>query len=315
MRRRWKLAAAGCLVVAVLWGLGLPGHATPGGPDAPAAVAARAKAAALKAQKAELKVQKAEEKAAKATRKAALAGGRAALSLQPPGSPTRTLTFSGTKLDTKVWGTCYPKMHFAVPGCTNFATGETQWYLPSQDTVSDGELKLTATRMKTPGRTANHTPAEYGCRSGIVTTYPGLHFEYGFLQVVAKIPHGRGLWPALWLAATDGQWPPEMDMIEDWGPPDTFSKAFFHFETPSGPTKAQSPVLPESLTTGWQTYSLSWTSSEMRFYIGTEEVMDITEDVPHQSMYFVANVAAYEPPQAGTCSGTMDIYSVKYWKN
>jgi beta-glucanase (GH16 family) len=232
------------------------------------------------------------------------------LAALPKGPPTFVATFGGSQLDKSEWGTCYPGDDPTV-GCTNFGNpDEYEWYLGSQDQVSGGVLRLVAENGPTSGQAQDGSPKVYGCRSGIVTTYPSLHFKYGFLQVEANIPHAPGLWSALWLGAVDGQWPPEMDLIEYWGV-DHESAAFFHpYPTSLGHVKGPIPV---NLTSGWQTYSLYWTSSEMEFFVGNVLVMTITANVPQQEMYFLANVAEYQPPAPGNCSGEMDISSVKYW--
>ncbi|MGB6454234.1 MAG: family 16 glycosylhydrolase [Streptosporangiaceae bacterium] len=228
----------------------------------------------------------------------------------PQRPPAFTASFGESQLNTSIWGTCYPGSNLAV-GCTNFGNpDEFEWYLPSQDQVSGGVLRLIAQREQTAGTAQDGSPQTYGCRSGLVTTYPGLHFQYGFLQVVAKIPHAAGLWSALWLAAADQQWPPEVDMIENWGV-DQESAAFLHpYPTSLGYVKG---LIPVSLTSDWQTFSLYWTSSELEFFVGSTLIMTVTSNVPQQEMYFVANVAEYEAAAPGNCSGELDIQSLKYW--
>lgn len=294
MRHWWKVAVAVPLVLAVMWGLGIPGRAAPGGPDAPAAIAAKARAA---------------EAAAGRALAAKLA---ASLALAPKGKPARSLTFSGTRLDTKIWETCYPGWNPST-GCTNFGNKEYQWYMPGQDRVSGGTLQLVAQRTPTPGKNSKGKPVTYGCRSGLVSTYNSFRFKYGFLQVVARITHGRGLWAALWLAAANNTWPPEMDLIESWGPPLNFAASFFH-PTPATAKQLRSDTLPQTLSEGWQVYSIRWTRTSMKYWIGTRLVMDIKQKIPHQEMYFLADVASFLKPKAGNCSGTMEIRSVKYWK-
>ena len=233
------------------------------------------------------------------------------LAVLPQGPPTLTATFNGSQLDSSLWATCYPWASAAV-GCTNFGkSAEVEWYLSAQDQVSGGVLRLIAQREPTAGLTRTGSPETYGCRSGMVTTYPGFDFQYGFLQVEARIPHAAGLWPALWLAPTNLQWPPEMDLIESWGV-DQESAAFFHaYPVSLGYVKGDVPV---SLTSSWQTFSLYWTSSEMEFFVGTTKIMTITQNVPQQKMYFIANVAEYLPAAPGNCSGELDLRSLKYWK-
>ncbi|MGB6456614.1 MAG: family 16 glycosylhydrolase [Streptosporangiaceae bacterium] len=232
------------------------------------------------------------------------------LAVLPQRPASFAASFAGSQLDSSIWGTCYPQADPSV-GCTNFGNpDEFEWYLPSQDQVSGGVLRLIAQQEQTAGLAQDGSPQTYGCRSGLVTTYPGFHFQYGFLQVVAKIPHAAGLWSALWLAAADQQWPPEVDMIENWGV-DQESAAFLHpYPTSLGYDKG---FIPVSLTSDWQTFSLYWTSSELEFFVGSTLIMNVTSNVPQQEMYFVANVAEYEPAAPGNCSGELDIQSLKYW--
>ncbi len=233
------------------------------------------------------------------------------LAARPQGPPTFTATFAGSQLDTSVWGTCYPGDDPTV-GCTNFGNSdEYEWYLGSQDQVSGGVLRLIAEQTATSGLTQDGSAKEYDCRSGIVTTYSGFHFEYGFLQVEANVPHTPGLWPSLWLGAVDGQWPPEMDLVENWS--GGLAAATFHPSPGSLPAVMQ--YFPPSLAYGWQTYSLYWTSSELEFFVGETLVLTITANVPQQEMYFIADLAEYQAPAQGNCSGEMDIRSLQYWSS
>jgi beta-glucanase (GH16 family) len=218
-------------------------------------------------------------------------------------------SFSGTQLDTQVWETCYPG---AQPtGCTNYGNGdeEKEWYLASQDQVSGGVLHLTAQREPTPGFAQNGAAKDYTCRSGMVTTYSSLDFTYGFLQVTAKIPFGRGLWPALWLAAADGKWPPEVDLLEHWHF-DLYGKVYFH---PVGGARQGGPVTMPLLAAGWHTFTLSWTKNHLVWYYDGTQVFSSTTHVPQQAMYLIMNLAD-DQEGAGSCNGSLDIKSVKLWQ-
>jgi beta-glucanase (GH16 family) len=219
--------------------------------------------------------------------------------------------FPGSRLDTSVWGTCYPWAGTAS-GCTNFGSPEHEWYLPSQDQVSGGVLHLVAQRVPTQGRAANGSPEEYACRSGMVTTYPSFRFEYGYVQVVARIPSGAGLWPALWLAAANLKWPPEIDILEHWGPPKERTGVYFH---PRGAGEAEAHPATADLSAGWHTFSVNWTPSSVTWFIDGHAALAVGQHVPHQPMYFIANVADYWlPPSGGGCDGALLIRSVKVWQ-
>jgi len=40
-------------------------------------------------------------------------------------------------------------------------------------------------------------------------------FSHGVFEIVAKLPKGRGMWPAFWMWATN-DWPPEIDIFEGY---------------------------------------------------------------------------------------------------
>jgi beta-glucanase (GH16 family) len=226
----------------------------------------------------------------------------------PSGRPALNATFRGSRLNSKIWDTCYPLD--SQRGCTNFGNAmEAEWYLRSQVRVSGGVVHLVARRARTVGTTKTGARKVYGCRSGMITSYPGFKFRYGFVQVVANIPHANGLWPALWLAAANGKYPPEIDMLESWGV-NHETASFLH---PVSGNQIRAKYSP-ALTRGWQTYSLSWTRTRLRYYVGSELVLNIKRKVPHQQMYFLANLAEYLPAKRGYCSGQLEIRSVKIWK-
>jgi beta-glucanase (GH16 family) len=242
----------------------------------------------------------------------ALAARGAAPAVKPPaGKPAFNAGFGGTKLNTNMWSTCY---WWAGPkGCKNFPkkgkAPEYEWYLPSQDQVSGGVVHLVAQRKKTVGTNSTGGREVYECRSGMLTTYRSFKFEYGFVQVVANIPHANGLWPALWLDAANNTSPTEVDLVESWGV-NQETASFFHSATGQTSRGRYSP----KLTRGWHTYSLSWTKSTLRYYVDSRLVLTVKSHVPHQRMYFIADLAEYKPAKAGRCSGQLEIRSVKIWK-
>jgi beta-glucanase (GH16 family) len=217
--------------------------------------------------------------------------------------------FTGTRLNTKVWATCYL---WAKPSvrCTNFGNAdEREWYLPSQDRVSDGILDLAADRLPTPGRSAAGARKEYSCRSGMITSYPSFRFRYGYIQVTARIPHAAGLWSAFWLVDAQDRWPPEIDIAEHWGT--GYTGVYFH--PAQGPRIAAHPKTA-NLAQGWHTFAVSWTAAGLTWFIDGREVMSTSTNVPHEPMYLIANLADYELPASGGCAGSLLIKSVKVWQ-
>lgn len=224
--------------------------------------------------------------------------------------PSLEATFTGSKLDTSLWGTCYPWQ--SADGCTNFGNSdEYEWYTPAQDQVSGGVLHMTAQRMPTQGSASDGAAKTYAYRSGMVTTYPGFQFQYGYVQVVAKIPYGPGLWPALWLAAANKQWPPEIDMLEHYGTGSQYTE-HLHEADMCVQAGAQSTV---NLSGGWHTFGLYWSPSRIVWYIDGRPVMTASKGVPRQPMYFLADLAVYQQAAAGWKNGSsLDLRSVTVWQ-
>jgi beta-glucanase (GH16 family) len=230
---------------------------------------------------------------------------------QPIGPPDFRATFTGP-LDTSVWDTCYPWA--AVPaGCTNFGNKENEWYLPSQVEVTDDALHLIAQPIQTEGTTETGQPELYDCRSGMVTSYPGFRFEYGYVSMVARVPNETGLWTGLWLAAANLEWPPEVDIMEWWGPPISAAGVFFHPVGANPDVGDLSAKQMTSLSSGWHKFGLLWTSHELVWYIDNKPVMKITANVPQQMMYIIATLANFA--DTGGCSGQLLIRSVDVWLN
>jgi hypothetical protein len=73
-------------------------------------------------------------------------------------------------------------------------------------------------------------------------------------------------------------------------------------------------LLAPDVTKGWKVYSVSRTKSKIVFYIGSEAVLTVTRYIPHQQMYFLADLAEYLNPRPGYCSGQLLVKSVKIWK-
>lgn len=221
-------------------------------------------------------------------------------------------TFSGTQLDTNVWSTCY---WWATPGsgCTNFGNPQEQeWYEPTQDDVSDGVLHLVATKTPTVGTDKGGASKIYPYTSGIVTTDPSFSFTYGYVQFVAQIPGGTGTWPALWMMSASQTWPPEIDIMENWGSPNT-ELTTFHWGIWQDPQQKSTLVTsPSDLTAGWHTYGLAWAPGSLTWYLDGKVVDTYTgTNVPDQPMYLLANLAI---DGAAASGARLNIRSVQVWQ-
>ena len=80
--------------------------------------------------------------------------------------------------------------------------------------VNNGILSIVASRMP-PDLKEILFNSEYV--SGILTTQQSFSQKFGYFEIRSKVPLGVGVWPAFWMLANDGGWPPEIDIMEGRG--------------------------------------------------------------------------------------------------
>jgi beta-glucanase (GH16 family) len=130
--------------------------------------------------------------------------------------------------------------------------------------------------------------------SGILTTQSVFSQKYGYFEIRAKIPGGIGVWPAFWMLADDGGWPPEIDILEGRGQrPDDVAMTT-HWRSPEtdqvGTCGFDFPV--PNTATEFHDYGALWQRDRITYYIDRKPVADIK--VPprfNDPMYMIVNLA------------------------
>jgi hypothetical protein len=124
--------------------------------------------------------------------------------------------------------------------------------------IRGGHLEIVA--IPTPERLR---PSLNGYRylSGIITSQPSFSQTYGYFEMRARLPSGKGLWPAFWLLPEDGSWPPEIDVMESIGDP-TKIYATVHSATRQA-VEVPARVSPDS----YHTYAVSWDRQHLAWYV------------------------------------------------
>lgn len=105
-------------------------------------------------------------------------------------------------------------------------------------------------------------------------------WTYGRFEVRAKLPSGRGTWPAIWMLPTEhsygaSYWPDngEIDVMEHVGyDPDVIhgsahTKAYHH----SINTQKSGKIKVESARSAFNVYTVEWTPEEIRWYANGRE--------------------------------------------
>jgi beta-glucanase (GH16 family) len=128
--------------------------------------------------------------------------------------------------------------------------------------------------------------------SGLITTRHSFAQQYGVFEMRARLPKGRGLWPAFWLLPPSGAWPPEIDILESIGGDSyTLYTSWHSLETNSHTTETIETKVPD-LSADFHTYALEWTKEDIKwFFDGIEVASRSTPADMHRPMYILANLA------------------------
>lgn len=187
-------------------------------------------------------------------------------------------------------------------GDNGWGNGESQFYTdrPENVIVEDGFLKITA-------KTENFNGSPY--TSSRIQTFENFEFTYGRVEARAKLPFGRGTWPAIWSLGSDfleNPWPGagEIDIMEHVG--NEQDRIFGTTHDPAnfaGNGRTGSVTVP-GVSDDFHLYSIEWTPTQIRFFVDGEMFHSVSNNgtLPfNKDFFFVMNVA-----MGGTFGGEID---------
>lgn len=226
--------------------------------------------------------------------------------------------FNGTTLDTSKWTPGFP---WCVSGvtCSSDATPEVA-YVPDNVLVSNGTLKLRATRGGTSGRP--YASGMISTASLLGTGANKFQFRYGFVEVRAKFPKGQGLFPAVWTLPIDGGRLPEIDVTEAIGSEPNQVVLYYHYDDGSGKgARSGGAYYGPDFTSEFHTYGVSWEPGAIRWYVDGVERREAFTDkayLPTQSMYLLLNLQvggnwAGSPDDTTPFPADMEVDYVRVW--
>jgi beta-glucanase (GH16 family) len=103
-------------------------------------------------------------------------------------------------------------------------------------------------------------------------------WKYGRFEIKAKLPAGRGMWPAIWMLPTKweyGGWPKsgEIDIMENVGYWPDSALSTVHTDAYNGMINTQKTagVNRKDLSTAFHVYTLEWTAEKMTFSIDNKK--------------------------------------------
>lgn len=191
-------------------------------------------------------------------------------------------------MDTSVWNF---ELGDGCPALCGWGNNERQFYTKSNHRLEEGKLIITARRDSS------------GYTSTRITTKGKREFQYGRIEARAKLPVGKGVWPAFWMLGSnisEAGWPRcgEIDILEYVGrePGQVFTS--LHTADSHGNTVNTQKTLFEGIEEGFHTYAAEWTAERIAFFVDgqlvyTFEPEQRTEEVwPFdQPFYLLLNLA------------------------
>ena len=166
-------------------------------------------------------------------------------------------SFSGNELELQSWNF---ETGDGCPELCGWGNNEKQIYTKVNHKVSNGLLSIQAKK----------TGKEYS--SSKITTKGKQEFQYGKIEVRAKLPIGKGLWPAFWMLGSNIDtvgWPGcgEIDILEYVGKEPEYIFTSLHTPESYGRTINTKKEAVSGIEEGFHTYAIDWTKDNIKFLI------------------------------------------------
>ena len=187
-------------------------------------------------------------------------------------------------------------------GSSGWGNNEKQYYTARTENavVENGVLKIKTIKEDYQG--FNYTSARLISRDFF-------SFKYGIIEFRAKLPYGKGTWPALWMLGSDigtVGWPAcgEIDVMEHVG--NQLNKIYgtLHHPGHSGGNPDGGSTIIDKATEEFHIYKLDWSQEKIKFYVDDEMYYSFSNSstVPFNNNFFIIMNCA----MGGNFGGTID---------
>jgi beta-glucanase (GH16 family) len=162
------------------------------------------------------------------------------------------------------------------PDVCGWGNNELEYYTKDSKNVrvENGNLVIEARKEEMSGKGFTSTR--------IVSKGKG-DWLYGRLEIRAKLPRGKGTWPAIWMLSTDwkyGGWPAsgEIDIMEHVGFDPGVVHGTIHTESYNHVkgTQKEGKVNVADVSDAFHTYGVEWTKDKMTFFVDDNAYYSVT---------------------------------------
>jgi beta-glucanase (GH16 family) len=168
---------------------------------------------------------------------------------------------AGTAVDNSKWS--------LVNSGGGFGNNELQYYSNRiANSYYDGQGNMVIKTMKESYNRSNYTSAKLSSQNKGDWTYCKV-------DIRARLPKGRGIWPAFWMMPTSmkyGGWPRcgEIDIMEERGDIPNLITSTLHFGDPATFISQKYYLFPpQPLEQGYHNFGMEWDAGTVRFYVDT----------------------------------------------
>lgn len=154
-------------------------------------------------------------------------------------------------------------------GSSGWGNNELEYYTsrPENIKVENGKLIITARYESYNG---------YNYTSARIHTKHKAYFGYGRIEMSAKLPKGRGTWPAFWMLPEyvvygSNYWPDngEIDIMEYVGYQPSLVFGSVHTNQNYGGNSVTNKITYYGVENDFHTYAIEWTYDTIRYYVDT----------------------------------------------
>lgn len=183
--------------------------------------------------------------------------------------------FDGNKLQSDNWNIV------TGDGCPNlcgWGNNERQIYSADNHTVANGFLTITA---KKEGQAYTSTR---------INSKGKKEFQYGKIEIRAKLALGKGVWPAFWMLGSNIDvvgWPRagEIDILEYVGKEPDHIFTSLHTPASYGTTINTKKAIVPGIEEGFHTYAIDWTKDRIRFLIDDQLFYEFAPENKNQDTW------------------------------
>ena len=182
--------------------------------------------------------------------------------------------FVGSQLDESIWNF---ELGNGCPNLCGWGNNELQVYTKNNHFVKDGYLTIIAKKVD----------GQYS--STRITTKSNKEFKYGRIETRAKLPIGKGIWPAFWMLGSNISevgWPKcgEIDILEYIGKEPDVIFTSLHTQASHGNTINTKKTKIETIEEGFHIYAVDWNEQKMDFFVDEKLVYTFNPQLKNEDI-------------------------------